>query len=277
MLVKSLPVFWGVLILVEFSMSINYGVLLHVALCFVLLPVHAATELLSSSSFSIIKLSVERVLPSANSAPHIATKMWCGTGFFINTPAGLRIATAAHVVQSAKAIHGSIAGTNIALTVTAIDDKTDLALLAFLPEAQGLSELLLNQRLVIPLTLAQNIALIQPSKQELLVSCGYPAEWDKRGSLHVASGHCSCLYGSAETVDAAGTVRIYHGTLLSIQGNKTMLPGMSGGPLINQAGHVIAVMVFYYNADDACAISVMHLKNLISKESTIVGDNNVIA
>jgi putative serine protease PepD len=146
-----------------------------------------------------------------------------GTGVIVNGDGA--ILTAAHVVEGAGAIEVTYAdGTDSKAVVAAADDKRDIALLtpAELPET------------VVPAVLGGGVAV-----GDDVVAIGNPLGLTASTTSGVVSGLGRVARG--ESGRLAGL----------IQFDAAVNPGSSGGPLINDRGQVVGVIVALANPTDA--------------------------
>ncbi len=151
----------------------------------------------------------------------VRTPTGLGSGFIVTDDG--TIITAYHVVAGAKTIRVTFAdGTTAAATVASADTKTDIATLtpARLPSV------------VVPATLGGAAAIGAP-----VVAVGNPLGLTDSVSSGVVSG----LNRSAVT--DTGSRRGL------IQFDAAVNPGSSGGPLLNNAGEVVGVVVALADAD----------------------------
>jgi S1-C subfamily serine protease len=142
-----------------------------------------------------------------------------GTGTIVNADG--TILTAAHVVEGARTIEvGYADGTRSAATVASADRKQDIATLtpAKLPET------------VVPAVLGGAVAV---------------------GADVVAIGNPLGLTESTTSGVASGLNRTAGGIAGLIQFDAAVNPGSSGGPLVNDRGQVIGVVIALANPSDA--------------------------
>ncbi len=139
-----------------------------------------------------------------------------GSGFFFDN-AG-HIATSNHVVDGAEAIHIVFAdGTFAAAEIVGQDPHSNLAILA-VPDLD---------RVIAPLPVADNAAL---KIGDSIYAFGYPGNLFGTLTQGIVSGF--------ETGPANETGYLVPNMILS---NLNLLPGHSGGPLVNAAGEVIGI------------------------------------
>ena len=139
-----------------------------------------------------------------------------GSGFFFDN-AG-HIATVNHVVDSAEAIHVVFAdGTFAAAEIVGQDPHSNLAILA-VPELD---------RVIAPLPVADNTAL---KIGDSIYAFGYPGNLFGTLTQGIVSGF--------DTGPASETGYSVPNMILS---NLNLLPGHSGGPLVNASGEVIGI------------------------------------
>lgn len=139
-----------------------------------------------------------------------------GSGFFFDN-AG-HIATSSHVVDGAEAIHVIFAdGTFAAAEIVGQDPHSNLAILA-VPELD---------RAIAPLPVADNAGL---KIGDSIYAFGYPGNLFGTLTQGIVSGF--------ETGPASETGYSVPNMILS---NLNLLPGHSGGPLVNAAGEVIGI------------------------------------
>ena len=139
-----------------------------------------------------------------------------GSGFFFDNTG--HIATSNHVVDGAEAIHVVFAdGTFAAAEIVGQDPHSNLAILA-VPELD---------RVIAPLPVADNTAL---KIGDSIYAFGYPGNLFGTLTQGIVSGF--------DTGPASETGYSVPNMILS---NLNLLPGHSGGPLVNAAGEVIGI------------------------------------
>jgi S1-C subfamily serine protease len=146
-----------------------------------------------------------------------------GTGVIVNTDGA--ILTAAHVVEGADAIKVTYAdGTGSKAVVAAADAKQDIAVLtpAALPET------------VVPAVLGGGVAV-----GDDVVAIGNPLGLTASTTSGVVSGLGRVARGESGQISGL------------IQFDAAVNPGSSGGPLINDRGQVVGVIVALANPTDA--------------------------
>lgn len=141
-----------------------------------------------------------------------------GTGFFV-TKEGHAV-TNSHVVNGCTTLTANRDGSRLALLLVAQDQKTDLALLKLSDSGTFYGTFRAGRG---------------PGLGEPILTAGYPLRGLLASTLNVSSGNISALAGIAD--DAS-----------RFQITAPVQPGNSGGPLFDQAGNVVGVVVEKLNA-----------------------------
>jgi S1-C subfamily serine protease len=134
-----------------------------------------------------------------------------GTGFYVTTTGHL--VTNAHVVEGCRQV---TLASDVLLTIVDVDDTSDLALLRSDAAASS-----------IPLALRQGRGV---RLAENVVVAGYPLAGLLSSGLNVTTGTVSALAGLGDD-------------RRQIQITAPVQPGNSGGPLLDQSGNVVGVVV----------------------------------
>jgi S1-C subfamily serine protease len=184
----------------------------------------------SDSEFSSVTELIEAVEPSV---VKIESKHGIGSGFVLD-PSGL-IVTCYHCTDGAGDAEIVFAnGRRVPiLRVASIAPDRDLAIIEITP----------RERLV-PLPLAKR----RPKKGEPIVVFGAPAGL----SFSVSEGSVSALRTAAELSDLAGVFRNPRALardVTVVQVTASLMPGNSGGPVVDFSGNVIGISSFLLNWD----------------------------
>ena len=156
---------------------------------------------------------IDRIAP-----PHIArTPISGGSGFWVGS--GREVLTNHHVVQECGQITVKHSGESQIATVRATDPTNDLALL------------------VVPLPSDKTAAFSEAADATLgepVILAGYPLSGLLASDLHVTFGNVSALAGLGDDSTR-------------IQITAPVQPGNSGGPLLDESGRVIGIVVSRLN------------------------------
>lgn len=151
--------------------------------------------------------------PRAASPPPSGPRMSSGSGFIV-TPAG-HIVTNAHVVDGCKTISARVGSTAHPVKVEQADEDNDLALLT------------------LPAGSYPSVRLRQPGTPRLgekVTVIGFPLQDVLASSTNVTSGNVSALAG-------------FRNDISLFQLTAPIQPGNSGGPVVDEQGAVVGVVV----------------------------------
>lgn len=149
--------------------------------------------------------------PAAAEVPPVKRSVSTGTGFLI-TASG-HVLTNAHVVDGCTSADVGAAGPG---AIVAIDERNDLAMVKLLTPPSGIE----------PVTFARDSAPLAAT----VAALGYPLQGYLATSLNFTVGNVSSLAGMG-------------GDTSRLQITAAVQPGNSGGPLVNDRGHVVGVVV----------------------------------
>lgn len=162
--------------------------------------------------------SLERQVGPSAGGEAVVGEVSTGTGFVVAR--GL-VATSHHVVAKAKAIEIVFSGDSSAfpLEVVSSDEANDVSLLRLLPDESGRY----------PALKALSIATTQCKIGETVYTLGFPMADMLSDSLRATDGSINAVDG------VQGDPRFYQ---ISVPSQ----PGNSGGPVLNEAGEVVALL-----------------------------------
>jgi len=164
--------------------------------------------------------------PANNDVPKDNLPKASGTGFFVND--GGMALTNAHVIRDCSAIRAVLRdGKSVSATVMGVDRENDLALLRTETRSKAFGQFRISS----------------PVRQgEQIVIYGFPLAGALASTGNLATGIVSALAGLGDDTS-------------KLQISAPIQPGNSGGPVLDQSGHVIGVVVSKLNAIKAASIT----------------------
>lgn len=174
------------------------------------LPLHLVV-ILTAARLIIYSLAVG---PLANAFPaqETATVVSTGSGFVVSSQGD--IVTNAHVVKGCQVLRAQIEGQTETTAIIAQDDQNDLALIR-MANPHG-----------VPLQFRQDSRM---KLGEPVVVLGFPLTGVLASSMNLTTGTLSGLAGPGDDVRL-------------VQFTAPIQPGNSGGPVLDQAGHIIGIV-----------------------------------